>query len=125
MPRLRKDHAQILLGHGGRNTVVENHPIIKAIGEELARARKRCGWTRPEMIKHMQTKIPVNTYACYEQGIRQCSIPLLIEICETLGTSLTTVLDTVLECSTTTTVDQIASKLMKLAAGLYKIADEK
>jgi hypothetical protein len=33
----------------------------------------------------MPSEMPVNTYACYEQGIRQCSIPRLVEICQTLG----------------------------------------
>jgi transcriptional regulator with XRE-family HTH domain len=58
--------------------------IIRAIGDELRRARTSAGWSRPELIKRMKTQIPVNTYACYEQGIRQCSIPRLIEICRAL-----------------------------------------
>lgn len=62
--------------------------VVRAIGEELRRARASVGWSRPELIKHMQTPIPVNTYACYEQGIRQCSIPRLVEICQTLGVSV-------------------------------------
>ena len=61
--------------------------IVRAIGEELRRARTSAGWTRPELIKHMKTRIPVNTYAGYEQGIRQCSIPRLVEICQALGVS--------------------------------------
>lgn len=58
--------------------------IVRAVGEELRRARAHAGWSRPELIKHMRTRIPVNTYACYEQGIRQCSIPRLVEICQAL-----------------------------------------
>jgi transcriptional regulator with XRE-family HTH domain len=61
--------------------------IIRAVGEELRRARTGVGWTRPELVKRMKKRVPVNTYACYEQGIRQCSIPRLIEICQTLGVS--------------------------------------
>lgn len=64
------------------------HAIIRAVGEELRRARACVGWTRPELIKRMKTKIPVNTYAGYEQGIRQCSIPRLVEICEALGVTV-------------------------------------
>lgn len=61
--------------------------IVRAIGEELRRARANAGWSRPQLIKYMKTQIPVNTYACYEQGIRQCSIPRLVEICQALGVS--------------------------------------
>lgn len=61
--------------------------IIRAVGEELRRARASLGLTRPELVKRMRTDIPVNTYACYEQGIRQCSIPRLVEICQALGIS--------------------------------------
>lgn len=62
--------------------------IVQAIGEELRRARANVGWSRPELVEHMQTRIPVNTYACYEQGIRQCSIPRLVEICQALRVSV-------------------------------------
>ncbi len=70
-------------------TVVDeiDQSIVRAIGAELRRARANAGWSRPELIKHMQTRIPVNTYACYEQGIRQCSIPRLVEICQALRVS--------------------------------------
>src|SRR6266566_5818635 len=62
--------------------------IVRAVGEELRRARACVGWTRPELIRRMRTQIPVNTYAGYEQGIRQCSIPRLVEICEALGVTV-------------------------------------
>ena len=62
--------------------------IVRAIGEELRRARMSEGWSRPELIKRMKTRIPVNTYAGYEQGIRQCSIPRLVEICQALDTDM-------------------------------------
>lgn len=61
--------------------------IIRAVGEELRRARTSAGWSRPELVKRMKKRVPVNTYACYEQGIRQCSIPRLIEICQVLEVS--------------------------------------
>jgi transcriptional regulator with XRE-family HTH domain len=62
--------------------------IIRAVGEELRRARTGAGWSRPELIKRMKTPVPVNTYACYEQGIRGCSIPKLFEICDALGVNV-------------------------------------
>lgn len=63
----------------------DDSQIVRAIGEELRRARQGLGWSRPELIKRMNVDMPVNTYACYEQGIRQCSIPRLVHICRTLG----------------------------------------
>jgi transcriptional regulator with XRE-family HTH domain len=62
--------------------------IVRAIGEELRRARGSAGWSRPELIKRMKTPVPVNTYACYEQGIRACSIPRLVEICQAMDISV-------------------------------------
>jgi transcriptional regulator with XRE-family HTH domain len=64
---------------------IDTGRIIRAIGEELRRARDNLGWSRPELVRRMASDVPVNTYACYEQGIRQCSIPRLVEICQTLG----------------------------------------
>lgn len=71
--------------------------IVRAIGEELRRARASAGWTRPQLVRSMKTRIPVNTYACYEQGIRQCSIPRLVEICEALGIGISELIDLALQ----------------------------
>lgn len=71
--------------------------IVKAVGDELRRARACVGWSRPELVKRMKTRIPVNTYACYEQGIRQCSIPRLVEICEALGVRASELIDLALQ----------------------------
>lgn len=65
-----------------------DHLIIQAIGEELRRARASAGWSRPDLVKRMKSQVPVNTYACYEQGIRQCSIPRLFEICQALDVNI-------------------------------------
>jgi hypothetical protein len=59
--------------------------IVRAIGEELRRARTTVGWSRPGLVNRMNSDLPVNTYACYEQGVRRCSIPRLVEICCILG----------------------------------------
>lgn len=75
----------------------DDQAIVKAVGEELRRARACVGWSRPELVRRMRTRIPVNTYACYEQGIRQCSIPRLIEICEALGVSVPELLSLALQ----------------------------
>lgn len=71
----------------------EPDDITTAIGVELRRSRTSQGWSRPELIARMKVAIPVNTYACYEQGIRQCSIPRLVEICEALGVGAPELLD--------------------------------
>jgi transcriptional regulator with XRE-family HTH domain len=73
------------VGRGSGPTVDADTLIVRAIGEELRRARDNVGWSRPELVKRMHSNVPVNTYACYEQGIRQCSIPRLVEICRALG----------------------------------------
>jgi transcriptional regulator with XRE-family HTH domain len=65
-----------------------DHLIVRAIGEELRRARTSAGWSRPDLVKRMKSQVPVNTYACYEQGIRQCSIPRLFEICQALDVNV-------------------------------------
>jgi hypothetical protein len=56
----------------------------RAIGAELRRVRDSHGWSRPEFLKKLPRKVPTNTYACWEQGIRQCPIPQLHEICVAL-----------------------------------------
>jgi transcriptional regulator with XRE-family HTH domain len=70
--------------------------IVRAVGEQLRRARVNRGWSRPEFVKQMPTTMPINTYAGYEQGIRQCSIPRLVEICQVLGVSAPKLLESAL-----------------------------
>ena len=79
-------------------TIAEtDQAIIQAIGDELRRARTSAGWTRPELVKRLKPRIPVNTYACYEQGIRPCPIPRLVQICQTLGVDAGDVLSLALQ----------------------------
>lgn len=61
-----------------------NQAINRAVGEELQAARNRLGWTRNQLVQCVQINMPVNTYACYEQGVRSCSITRLVELCDTL-----------------------------------------
>ncbi len=68
----------------GQQTADDDQALVRAIGRELQRARVSVGWSRPELVSRMRSQVPVNTYACYEQGIRQCSIPRLYEICQAL-----------------------------------------
>lgn len=71
--------------------------IVRAIGEALRHARDGAGWSRPELVRQLRTQMPVNTYACYEQGIRPVSIPRLVEICQALGVSAPQLLDRVIQ----------------------------
>jgi transcriptional regulator with XRE-family HTH domain len=71
--------------------------IVRAIGRELRRARDSMGWSRPDLVKRMHTNVPVNTLAGYEQGIRQVSIPRLVEICRALGVAAPEVLSLALQ----------------------------
>lgn len=71
-----------------QQTADDDQAIVRAIGQELRRARASAGWTRPELVSRMRSQVPVNTYACYEQGIRQCSFPRLYEICQALGVNV-------------------------------------
>jgi transcriptional regulator with XRE-family HTH domain len=76
-------------GGGETDTGNADHRIVQAIGEELRRARTAAGWSRPQLVKRVKSRVPVNTYACYEQGIRQCSVPRLLELCDALGVAAT------------------------------------
>lgn len=61
------------------------HAITKALGEELRRARENVGWSQAELVRRMPSELHVKTLATYEQGVRQCTVVRLIEICRTLG----------------------------------------
>lgn len=54
--------------------------VVTAVGEELRRARGAAGLRQGEAADKIG--IPRNTYSCYEQGIRPCSIPRLMQICQ-------------------------------------------
>lgn len=62
--------------------------LARAIGMELNLARRQKGWTRPRLIQELVEKLdyamPVNTYACYEQGIRPCPLARLVDFCHVL-----------------------------------------
>jgi ribosome-binding protein aMBF1 (putative translation factor) len=34
--------------------------IVRAIGEKLRRVRSNLGWSRPELVKRMNSSVPVN-----------------------------------------------------------------
>lgn len=83
--------------------------IDRAIGDELRAARNSAGWSRPQLVKRVRTKMPVNTYGCYEQGIRACSIARLVELCDALGTTAPDLLNRALARITRLTFPRITS----------------
>lgn len=67
--------------------------FIRALGEELRRARSGVGLTQSELVNLMPSDIHVQTLATYERGIRQCTVGRFIEICRVLGVAASDVLD--------------------------------
>jgi len=59
--------------------------FTRALGEELRRAREHVGWSQSELVARMPSSLHVKTLATYEQGIRQCTVVRLLEICRSLG----------------------------------------
>lgn len=58
--------------------------VNRAIGDELRRVRDDLGWTRGMVVDRMSSDISVQTLANYEYGLRPCTVPRLVEICEAL-----------------------------------------
>jgi hypothetical protein len=58
--------------------------VIRMLSNGLRQARAARLWTRSQLVARMRTPIPVNTYAGYEQRIRVCSLPRLVDICHAL-----------------------------------------
>src|SRR5690348_7646217 len=59
--------------------------VVRMLGDALRQARGMRQLTRLELVGLLRTTIPVNTYAGYELGLRNCLIPRLVEICEALN----------------------------------------
>jgi transcriptional regulator with XRE-family HTH domain len=64
---------------------VTDTAVNHAIGKEIRRAREGRGWTRGEVVRHMASGISVQALANYEYGLRPCTMPRLVEICQALG----------------------------------------
>lgn len=58
--------------------------ISRALGEEIRRLRDGKGLTREKLIEKMGCDIHVQTLATYEQGLRQCTVVRLVQICMAL-----------------------------------------
>lgn len=71
---------------------VSDRTFTRALGEELRRVREYVGWSQSELVGRMPSELHVKTLATYEQGVRQCTVVRLLEICRTLGVSAPDVL---------------------------------
>jgi transcriptional regulator with XRE-family HTH domain len=71
--------------------------LTRALGEELRRVRHSVGWTRAELVSRMPSEIHSRTLATYEQGVRQCTVARLVEICHVLGVAAPDVLGLALQ----------------------------
>ncbi|TCO62496.1 helix-turn-helix domain-containing protein [Actinocrispum wychmicini] len=71
--------------------------ITRALGDEIRRARDGQGLTRAELVERMPADISIQTLANYEYGIRQCTVSRLVEICQALGVSATSLLGLALQ----------------------------
>ncbi len=66
--------------------------FTRALGEELRRVREHAGCSQSELVARMPSRLHVKTFATYEQGIRQCTVVRLLEICRTLAVAAPDVL---------------------------------
>jgi transcriptional regulator with XRE-family HTH domain len=71
---------------------VTDGAIARLLGDELRRARDAIGLTRQQLIDKMNSDIHPQTLASYENGIRQCTVVRLVEICRALGVTAPDVL---------------------------------
>lgn len=55
------------------------------LGDELRRTRVQRGWSRRDLLSHLESPISVQTVATYEAGSRQCSAARLVELCQAMG----------------------------------------
>jgi transcriptional regulator with XRE-family HTH domain len=64
---------------------ITGRTFTRALGEELRRTRERAGWSQSDLVARMPSHLHVKTLATYEQGIRQCTVVRLLEICWATG----------------------------------------
>lgn len=64
---------------------IDNELYQRVLGEELRNLRRKRGWTRKELNRHLQSDISLQTLATYELGTRQCSVVRLVELCLAMG----------------------------------------
>lgn len=53
--------------------------------------------SRPDLVAKLDPTMPVNTYACYEQGIRPWPLPRLVDACRALDVRVGDVIETALQ----------------------------
>lgn len=59
--------------------------VLRAIGEELRRAREAAGWTRAQFVTRLPSGIGERTVLSYEYGSRSLALVRFLELCNVLG----------------------------------------
>jgi transcriptional regulator with XRE-family HTH domain len=59
--------------------------VLRAIGEELRRAREAAGWTRAQLVSRLPSGIGERTVFSYEYGSRSLTVLRFLELCNVLG----------------------------------------
>lgn len=54
--------------------------VVKAVGEELRRAREARGWSRLEVVESLPSRIGDRTLLSYEHGVRQMTLSRFAEL---------------------------------------------
>src|SRR6266496_944195 len=71
--------------------------VMKAVGEELRRAREAKGWSRAQFVALLPSGIGERTLLAYEHGLRVLTVLRLLELCDVLGLVATDVLTLALQ----------------------------
>ncbi|GAB3429801.1 helix-turn-helix domain-containing protein [Actinophytocola sediminis] len=59
--------------------------VARAAGIEVRLARGAAGLSRPQLIERLRRRVPVNTLAGWETGVRAISIDRLVDVCDALS----------------------------------------
>lgn len=95
------------------NSHVSSHvsDFACALGDELRRTRTQRGWSRKQLLDHLESQISIQTVATYESGRRQCSVARLVEICRAMDVYAHDVLARVHKRTQTETSDRLVLDL--------------
>jgi len=85
-----------------------------ALGDELRRTRKQLGWSRKQLLDHLESQISIQTVATYESGRRQCSVARLVEICRAMDVYAHDLLARVQKRTEAETTDRLVVDLRRI-----------
>jgi transcriptional regulator with XRE-family HTH domain len=76
----------------GNQSAFSDRILSRAIGEEIQRARKALGLSRPQLSALLPSRIGQRTLLSYEHGIRHPTVLRLVEIGQAVGVDAATML---------------------------------